>query len=422
MSARFAYHPIGAGVHGATEVHRRLLEAYGPALESIGGRSWSLDPFRPELPLACFVSTGGVEGVILDLLAGDLASEAPGPVLLIAHPGHNSLPASLEVLARLRQDGGQGRIFFLDGPEDAAGLAALDAAVKDVEVARALGDARIGLVGGPSDWLAASAPDPSVVRYAWGPTVVPIEMDELTSGLEDAGRDEVRALAKGLRGEASKIVEPGRADVEKAVRVRVALGAIVERHRLDAVAVRCFDLVTGPGTTGCFALSHLTDDGITAGCEGDLVSTVAMLWAKLLLDRLPWMANPARVDATANRLWLAHCTVPRGLVDSYSVRSHFESGTGVAIQGALPPGEVTLLRVGGKHMELLWAAEGRVIRSGDSADMCRTQVAIELDRPGAVAEILDRPLGNHLVVVRGRCEERLRTWRSFFGPDSRGAP
>ncbi|MCX6093199.1 MAG: hypothetical protein NTX23_10115, partial [Candidatus Bipolaricaulota bacterium] len=56
---------------------------------------------------AILVLTGGVEREVLKIVA-----QIPSPTLLIAHPGHNSLPAALEVLARIRQDGGEGRILF----------------------------------------------------------------------------------------------------------------------------------------------------------------------------------------------------------------------------------------------------------------------------------------------------------------------
>ena len=77
-----------------------------------------------------------------------------------------------------------------------------------------------------------------------------------------------------------------------------------------------------------------------------------------LLDVTPWMANPAQLDADRNSLWLAHCTVPRTLVESYRLRSHFESGLGVGIQGSLATGPVTLLRTGGKQLK-----ETRVINT-----------------------------------------------------------
>jgi L-fucose isomerase-like protein len=146
-----------------------------------------------------------------------------------------------------------------------------------------------------------------------------------------------------------------------------------------------------------------------AGCEGDLVSTVGMLWAYLMTGELPWMANPSELDEAANTLKLAHCTIARGMLENYRLRSHFESGQGVGIQGDLPLGPVTLLRIGGAAMNALWLAEGEIVSRGDAENLCRTQVDIELT-VGDVSELLHTPLGNHIVLIRGHHAERLSDW------------
>ena len=122
------------------------------------------------------------------------------------------------------------------------------------------------------------------------------------------------------------------------------------------------------------------------------------------------MANPAQLDPARNAMWLAHCTVPRTLVESYRLRSHFESGLGVGIQGTLPAGPVTLLRIGGKSLEQLWLAEGDLLRSGDAENLCRTQAEVQLTRGGNVTDLLRAPLGNHLVLVPGHHLDRLQSW------------
>jgi L-fucose isomerase-like protein len=163
------------------------------------------------------------------------------------------------------------------------------------------------------------------------------------------------------------------------------------------------------------ALSQLNDDGVIAGCEGDVVSTVGMIWVNRLLGILPWMANPARLDVGANTVLLAHCTVPRSLVESFSIRSHFESGLGVGIEGHFPSGPVTLLRIGGLTMERLWVAEGAITRTGSEPNLCRTQIEVRLDS-GLASELLEAPLGNHLIVVPGHHRGRLERWHSTMMP------
>jgi len=115
------------------------------------------------------------------------------------------------------------------------------------------------------------------------------------------------------------------------------------------------------------------------------------------------------VDEATNALWLAHCTVPRTLVERYRLRSHFESGLGVGIQGTLPAGPVTLLRIGGVEMRRLWLAEGEIVAAGEAENLCRTQAQVHLSR-GNVADLLRAPLGNHLVLVSGHHADRLHRW------------
>ena len=200
-----------------------------------------------------------------------------------------------------------------------------------------------------------------------------------------------------------------RAGVDAAASVAGALDDVVEGGRFDAISVRCFDLLHDPGTSGCLALAELNDDGIVAGCEGDLPSTVGMLWARHLLGQGSWMANPSRLDRRRNEVVLAHCTVAPSLTESYSLSTHFESGIGVGISGRFAEQPVTLLRIGGRDLELCWIADGEIVEQGDEPDLCRTQVTVALS-DGSVDDLLERPLGNHLVMVAGHHGERLRRW------------
>ena len=78
--------------------------------------------------------------------------------------------------------------------------------------------------------------------------------------------------AKAWKGSAAQVcfVATG------AAAVLVALRAVFARHDLHACTLRCFDLVTRLRTTGCYALSRLNDQGLIAGCEGDVPSTLTM--------------------------------------------------------------------------------------------------------------------------------------------------
>lgn len=374
---------MGSSVHDAATV-AAMVAPYLAGLQGLGGEVVS-GPVADGLPSLLLVATGGTEKALLD------AWDRSGPLLLLAHPGHNSLPASLEALAAVRQQSGRGRIVYLAGPDDAASLAEVRAAVDDLQTAAALRRARLGLIGGPSDWLVASSPSAEVVRRVWGPTVVLIEMARLLAACDAAAGSEEKAIEE-------------------------ALHSLVREEALDGITVRCFDLIGARRATACLPLSTLNDEGVVAGCEGDLPSAVALLWVRSLLGTAGWMANPARLDGPSGTITLAHCTVPRRMVTDARLDTHFESGLGKALAGTIPPGPATLLRIGGQGMERLWLAEGEVTSSGSEPDLCRTQADVRVgsDR---VEELLTHPLGNHLVMIPGHHGRRLGAWwQAFVGP------
>lgn len=388
-----------------TPALRALVESYASPLRALGGEAWEPGAGRAASPLVVFVATGGTERLILESAGFDVRE----PALLVAHPGHNSLPAAMEVLACVQQSGIRGQVHYLRGPDDTDGLQRLAEALHDRRVRRALTESRIGLVGEPSDWLVASSPAIETVRTVWGPTVVPVPLETILSEPDGEAVARGEALARDFQTGAEALVEPVESDLLAAGRVHAMLRRVVEAGRFDAVAVRCFDLVLRRQTTGCLALAQLNDEGIIAGCEGDLVATVAMLWIHRMTGSISWMANPSRIDLDRGLLSLAHCTVPRSVSGTYRLRSHFESGLGVGIQGAMPTGPVTLVRIGGARMERLRVIDGDLLRNTGHADLCRTQVEIEVGRE-LLRDLLAQPLGNHMVVVAGHHAAALRRW------------
>jgi len=413
-NVRFGYSVTASRLHDPATVDaltspvRRLLDELGGA--PLDDEASALD--QPDVHVAV-VATGGTEQLLI-ADGEDRRRERPWlPTVLVAHGAHNSLPAALEALAAIQQSGGRGRIVALTG-DAATDLPMLDDAVGDLEAVVRMHTMRLGVIGGPSSWLVASNPEPEVVRRRWGPEVItvdPTRMIELTRTPTAPGG----ALAERF----TSVADPVRVDrgaVDGAVAVRAALADALDDDHLDAVTVRCFDLLDDPGTSGCLAVASLNDDGIVAGCEGDVPSALAMAWVRAVLDQPTWMANPAALDAQAERVVLAHCTVAPSMVQTMGLDTHFESGRGVGIGGTFALQPVTLIRLGGVDLDRCWIAEGDIVATGDDRHLCRTQVTVALS-DGHVSDLLEQPLGNHLVLAAGHHGERLRRWFQFAVAD-----
>lgn len=419
--ALFQYAVVASILHDDRQ-KRKLLGTFETTLERAGGELQSLDAKKIQarndaLPLFFFVLTGGTEADAMRLIAREGAMQKKEPIVLLAHPLHNSLPAALEILARVRQDGGMGMILQADtaGVFDGETLGDIVAVSQSM---RAMRKSRIGVVGEPSDWLIASHHDADLVKNAWGSELQKIPFEELLQSIQQIrARPDEDINLPGLREKAEFFTEADEKDLRKSMEILYALKSLVARYGLQALTLRCFDLVLQDHSTGCLALSALADAGIDAGCEGDIPSILGLHWMRTLTGQTGWMANPSKItikkENNSAEMLIAHCTAPRSIVSRYGLRSHFESGLGVAISGIIPEGDVTLVRIGGKELERVWTSSARVISSPRMEGLCRTQAVLMMPADKAQS-LLSDPLGNHLVMVRGSWEKRITMYRQLW--------
>ena len=176
-------------------------------------------------------------------------------------------------------------------------------------------------------------------------------------------------------------------------------------ENLEALTLSCFKLIEQIDTTGCVALSLLNDDGIIAGCEGDLQSVFTLLAVKALTGKDGFMANPSMINSRTNELILAHCTVGLKQTERYIIRNHFETEKGIAIQGLLPTGDVTIIKCGGECLDEYYLSTGTLTENTNYINMCRTQVRIHMNTPAEY--FLKNPLGNHHIMLHGNYEDTL---------------
>jgi L-fucose isomerase-like protein len=188
----------------------------------------------------------------------------------------------------------------------------------------------------------------------------------------------------------------------------------VEQYHLDAFTLNCFDLIPTTRTTGCVALALLNQEGIPAGCEGDEQTLLTMLAVQAATGEMTFMANPSKIlDNAAHEMVFAHCTIAPAMTDRYIVRDHYESLSGVAVEGIFDPMDMTIVKCGGKNMERYFISHARLLECTSNPNMCRTQLRLRLDEP--LDYFLERSIGNHHVIVRGDHVERLATVLRMLG-------
>ena len=347
------------------------------------------------LPDAFMIATGGVENLFKRLWeAIDVemmcSPHRPKSITMIADGRNNSLAASLEILTYLGNIGVEGKI--LHGTNDEI----VSAMVADTH-GRAYLRGRIGLFGPPSDWLIASSVDRDYLCQHYVIETIDIDLQRVIDGIKAVPQTEAEKVAQSMVNRAKTVKEPSDADMMEAAKAYLAIRKICQEEHLDAMTIRCFDIVKACGTTSCLALALLNDEGIVAGCEGDMQTLLSMFLAKRLCGEVAFMANPSQL--TDKSSMLAHCTIPLTMCDETVVRTHFESGIGVAIQGLLPLTDYTLFKWGGPQLDRYYVTEAKAIETPYSNHFCRTQITLNVNlKP----YLLQHSIGNHHVIIRGR--------------------
>ena len=424
--------------------------------------SCGIESATEEIVNVAYILTGGTESLFIKLF-GENCSRL-GNITIISDAYHNSLAASQEICTWLYNNGVQHRHIHipLHSPDatlnrlptllcaespapqrtechsevaatsaeaataetagtEAAGTEAATAEAANAEAAsdeatsadalvKALGGCTIGLIGEASPWLIASGIDKEALSERCGVSFREISIGTLADkylGYRELWKD--HTLSAGARAELDEVIcrfscslEGDRTteDLSDAAIMYLALASICKEEHLDAVTVKCFDLLSSCKTTACLALALLNDNGKIAGCEGDIPSICTMLAIYKALGRPSFMANPASIDSDNLSIDFAHCTIPTAMVESCTLPSHFESGIGIGINGEVPLGNYTLCKLSGKTLERSLICNGRLVKGEYLSNRCRTQVRFIFESKAEFDAFCKARVGNHIILFK----------------------
>lgn len=441
---------ISSSLHNITELSQKRMEVI-EALKALGDvsifknsspASCGIESATGEIVNVAYILTGGTESLFIKLF-GENCSRL-GNITIISDAYHNSLAASQEICTWLYNNGVQHRHIHipLHSPDatlnrlptllcavspapqrtechsevaatsaEAATAKAASAEAATAELlVKALGGCTIGLIGEASPWLIASGIDKEALSERCGVSFREISIDTLADkylGYRELWKN--HTLSAGARAELDEVLcrfscslEGDRTteDLSNAAIMYLALASICKEEHLDAVTVKCFDLLSSCKTTACLALALLNDNGKIAGCEGDIPSICTMLAVYKALGRPSFMANPASIDSDNLSIDFAHCTIPTVMVESCTLPSHFESGIGIGINGEVPLGNYTLCKLSGKTLERSLICNGRLVKGEYLSNRCRTQVRFIFESKAEFDAFCKARVGNHIILFK----------------------
>ena len=353
------------------------------------------------------ISTGGVENIFLDLLKRNLVGTN---VTLIADGRFNSLAASMEILTYLNNNNIKAVIAYGSNEE-------ISARLKDLthidfvneqcgSAALSLSGDKIAVFGEPSDWLIASNVDRDFLKQKFNIDFVDIPLDTLFRRFSLIDDNMVEFLATDFQAVTSR-GETTERDLLDSLKIYLAINQICQENNCTCATVRCFSIIEKLKATGCLALALLNDEGIDAACEGDLQSLLSMILVRRVTGMPSFMANPSAMSKDNHTTTFAHCTVPTTMCRRYGFRSHFESQCGLAVAGEFSPSEVyTIFKWGGEKLDRFFVEEAVSVVAPSNENLCRSQLTLNFYNP---EYILNNPIGNHHIIVKGAFADKLRT-------------
>ena len=349
-----------------------------------------------------FVETGGSETKFLEIF-----DKVKAPVVLLSNGKNNSLPASLEIKSYCSLH--DIPAVILTGDEKKI-TTILKPFARAILAKTALEENKLGLIGEPSSWLIASQVSDEDVYNIFKIQLVHVSMDEFKSEIDKKELVKIPHL-KDLK-EKFKDEEV----LNGALYIYSALKRLINKYDLKGLTVRCFDLIGEYKNTACLALALLNEEGITAGCEGDVPTLLTMHLLRGLTGRSSFQANPSYINNDNNTVIFAHCTLPLNMTNDYTLTTHFESGLGIGIKGSMHLGEVSICKVfiNQKHnLDNCVAINGKIKENLSLACYCRTQINVELSDYDMMS-ILREDYGNHMVITYGNVTDEFYTLVSIY--------
>jgi L-arabinose isomerase len=246
------------------------------------------------------------------------------PLVLWCYNPYSRLPERMSMEQLFRASGSVGflqgsvplsmlgkRFSFLFGspesPDLHQGLAELS---RVFAVRSSLRRLRIGRIGPPCRHMAGTYVDEPGLAAGVGVTVVPLSAYRLSQEARTLEAATVESFVVELKGRYRIDGVSDRA-LEQAARASLAVGALVEKESLGAVAIEDLhpELHELLGTRPCLWVPGLRERGVVVGMEADVLSVLGLWLARNLGESTPMYTEVFTYDLEANCLLLGHAAM-----------------------------------------------------------------------------------------------------------------
>lgn len=340
----------------------------------------------------------------LNLAAHALGLRAREFSWLYAEPGGDTIVSDL--------------VALLGGTRKAAAIPAMSSAgfASDdgSRIADSLKGRRIGRIGQHPDGFDTCRYDASAMERLAGVEIDTMELPALFDAARTVPPDAAASLRSQSEAVLSGLDQVESTQLDKSLRLKVALDDLRSERRYDAFAIRCWpETFTEYGGAVCGPVSMLGEARVPCACEADVYGALTSLMLQAAADAPVFLVDLVDIDVTDGTGVVWHCgqapvsmakpgATPRATI-------HTNRKMPLLFEFTLKPGRVTFARISQALGETKM-----VIASGEMLDapmaFTGTSGVVRFDSPAR--DVLDGIIGSgiehHTAIAYGDHKDRLR--------------
>jgi L-fucose isomerase-like protein len=262
--------------------------------------------------------------------------------------------------------------------------------LKSVDTTKKLRKTKIGLVGYHAPGYYSFSFDELRLRQQIGPEIRHIDLGEARNAIKEISTKDIKRIMNEVNDKVA-LNNMSKDIFEKYARAYGAFRLVAKRYDCNSLAVKCWPEVDKYfGVSVCAMMAKLTDDGIIAGCEGDVYGTVTMLMQYYLTNKPPFIVDLVHIMKEKNTAVLWHCgNAPFSLAgdkkDISIVRIPNVLGEGWGCRFGCKSGKVTFAKLSESEEYRMLLTTGRAING--KAAFCGTSVKVKF--APEVTELMD---------------------------------
>lgn len=280
-------------------------------------------------------------------------------------------------------------------------------AIAGAATAQALTGKRIARIGGHPEGFDTCAYDAGALKTLAGVEVDALELDQLF----DTARAAPTAAAMALKAETAahlpNLAEVDPAELDRSLRLRLALDQIRTQGAYDAFAIRCWpETFTEYGGAVCGPVAQLGEARVPCACEADVYGALTQMLLQQVADVPVFLVDLVDMDAADNSGVVWHCgQAPLSMADPDTAPQatvHTNRKMPLLYEFPLKPGRVTFARVSQAHRDpRMVIAGGEMLRRPMAFTGTSGVVRFDRDAGAVLGDVIASGLEHHMGLVYG---------------------